>query len=127
MKRVTPSKNKMNATYHHLMDRCYDSKTQERQPTYIGAEVCDLWKYDMYAFYDFMSENYYVVGDEIIDLDKDILIPGNKLYSPDTCVFAPAKINRFFENRGEPIKKIGDEYIPALPHYYKLYNLKSVL
>lgn len=26
-------------------------------------------------------------------LDKDILLKGNKVYSPETCAFVPAKIN----------------------------------
>lgn len=29
-------------------------------------------------------------------LDKDIRIKGNKIYSPDTCLFVPARINTLF-------------------------------
>ena len=32
-------------------------------------------------------------------LDKDILIKGNKLYSPNTCVFVPNDINTLFIKR----------------------------
>ena len=29
-------------------------------------------------------------------LDKDILIKGNEIYSPETCIFVPQKINTLF-------------------------------
>ena len=29
-------------------------------------------------------------------LDKDILIKNNKIYSPDTCIFVPQRINELF-------------------------------
>ena len=32
-------------------------------------------------------------------LDKDILVKGNKVYSSETCIFVPQKINTLFENR----------------------------
>ena len=40
-----------------------------------------------------------------MNLDKDILYKGNKVYSPDTCCIVPKNINTLFtngrENRGE--------------------------
>ena len=40
-----------------------------------------------------------------LDLDKDILFKGNKVYSPETCVFVPHTINVLFlnskKNRGD--------------------------
>ena len=34
-----------------------------------------------------------------VDLDKDILFKGNKVYSPETCAFVPHEINTLFVNR----------------------------
>jgi hypothetical protein len=33
---------------------------------------------------------------ENFELDKDILIKGNKIYSPETCCFVPKEINLLF-------------------------------
>ena len=32
-------------------------------------------------------------------LDKDIISPGNKIYSPDTCVFVEPKINKLIQGK----------------------------
>lgn len=33
-----------------------------------------------------------------MDLDKDIMVKGNKVYSPETCVFVPHTINALLSN-----------------------------
>lgn len=38
-------------------------------------------------------DKHYVEG---YHLDKDILVPGNKVYGPDTCCFVPRQINLLF-------------------------------
>ena len=41
----------------------------------------------------------------VLDLDKDILFKGNKVYSPETCCFVPHAVNTLFlngkKNRGD--------------------------
>lgn len=46
----------------------------------------------MPSFKKWFDENY-IKGYE---LDKDILIKGNRIYSPDTCCFVPSFINRLY-------------------------------
>jgi hypothetical protein len=81
-----------------MLARCYSEKFHEKQPTYIGCTVCEEWhNFQNYAkWYD---ENYYEVDGYKMNLDKDILVKGNKIYSPETCVFVPDFINLLFVNR----------------------------
>ncbi len=72
-----------------IIRRCYNSKSQLRRPTYKDCSVCDEWIY-FSNFKQWFDEKHI----EGYDLDKDILIKGNKLYSPTTCCFVPPDINK---------------------------------
>lgn len=108
------------SAWEHMHRRCYDPKCQEKQPSYKNCKVCEEWNnYQNYASWHI--ENYYEVGNEQMALDKDILCKGNKVYSPDTCVFVPQSINKLFtkrdNERGEyPIGvcKVGDNFMAQL-------------
>mgnify|MGYP007124213904 CR=1 FL=1 len=71
-----------------MIKRCYSSKVQQKRQTYIGCSVCEEWKY-FSNFKQWYDTNY----KEGFDLDKDILVEGNKIYSPDTCCFVPHYLN----------------------------------
>ena len=84
--------------WRDMLRRCYSAKYQEKQPTYKGCRVCDDWLY--YSnFKNWYDKSYYEVENKTSQLDKDILIKGNKVYSPDTCVFVPNFINLLFTKR----------------------------
>jgi hypothetical protein len=38
-------------------------------------------------------------NDRYWHLDKDILVVGNRVYSPETCIFVPTRINNLFVTR----------------------------
>ena len=84
--------------WKHMIRRCYDYKFQEKCHTYIECKVCDEWL-NFQAFASWYEENYYEIPGEQMTLDKDILIKGNKIYSPDTCVFVSQSINKLFTKR----------------------------
>jgi hypothetical protein len=90
--------------WYHMLTRCYDPKYHEKYPTYINCEVCEEW-HNYTNFGDWFVDNYYEVKNEIMCLDKDILNKGNKVYSPENCVFVPQNINMLFvkcdKNRGD--------------------------
>jgi len=76
----------------NMLHRCYDEKLHKKRPTYIGCTVCNEWL-NFQNFGQWYDENYYEIDGEEMHLDKDILIKGNKIYSPETCVFVPVRIN----------------------------------
>lgn len=77
-------------TWASMLRRCYSAKEQERYPTYKGCTVSAEWL----TFSNFKSwmEKQDFEGKH---LDKDILIEGNKIYSPDTCIFVSPLVNTF--------------------------------
>jgi hypothetical protein len=81
-----------------MIQRCYSKKRLENAPTYIGCSVVEEW-HNFQNFAAWYDENYYEVEGEKMNLDKDILIKGNNVYSPETCIFVPQKINTLFTNR----------------------------
>lgn len=72
-----------------MLHRCYDKKFQQKHSTYLGCCVCDEWKY-FSNFKEWFDKNHI----EGYQLDKDILVQGNKVYSPETCCFVPQHINK---------------------------------
>ena len=84
--------------WKNMLRRCYSAKCQEKNPTYIGCYVCNEWLYYQ-NFKKWYNENYYEINNKTSQLDKDILIKGNKVYSPDICVFVPNFINILFTKR----------------------------
>lgn len=82
-------------TWHNMLERCYDARRLAKFPTYAGCSVAPEW-------HSFMAFRAWMIGQnwEGMHLDKDILSPGNKTYSPDTCVFVPGDLNNFMTDRG---------------------------
>ncbi len=80
------------------IERCYDSQFLLKNPTYENCSVCEEW-HSFQNFAKWYEENYYEIEGERMELDKDILVKGNKVYSPETCVFVPNRINLFLNKR----------------------------
>ena len=81
--------------WYNMLMRCYDPKYQKNKPTYKGCKVEDyLLNFQHMA--EWIKNNYYEVPGERMCLDKDILCKGNKVYSRDTCIFVPERINLLF-------------------------------
>lgn len=96
----TNGKHKTSYKYwQYMISRCFSEEYQTKQPTYKDCELCEEWLcYE--NFEKWFNENYYEVENTVrMELDKDILFKGNKIYSPNTCVFVPKEINVLFTKR----------------------------
>lgn len=60
--------------------------------TYVNVTIYEEW-YNYQCFAKWAEENYYEIDNYKMELDKDILVKGNKIYSPNTCVFVPDIMN----------------------------------
>lgn len=78
------------AVWSRMLERCYSKSSLKRCPTYVGCEVCSEWQ-TFSVFRAWMESQDW----EGRHLDKDLLISGNKIYSPDRCVFVSKQMNAF--------------------------------
>ena len=93
-------------TWKSMLRRCYDKKYHEKYPTYKDCTVSEEW-HNFQNFAKWYDNNYYEIKGEIMALDKDILFKHDKIYSPDTCIFVPERINLLFvksdKSRGKSV------------------------
>lgn len=115
-------------SYRHwksMLERC----PSEKYSWYKDCSVCDEWLYfsNFKKWFDDPANGYR----EGYCLDKDILVKGNKIYSPDTCCFVPRSINTIFvkrkADRGDlPIgvqKKPSGRYACIMDKYCKIVHV----
>lgn len=81
-------------TWKSMLERCYSAKFQERNKTYTGCTISNEWL-TFSNFKNWMKKQNW--GGK--QLDKDLLIEGNKIYSADTCVFITGALNNFTTDR----------------------------
>ena len=86
--------NNAKSFWSNMLKRCENKFKNKNYDSYC----CKEWE-DFSNFEKWFNENYYEVEGERMALDKDILVKGNKVYSPETCVFVPQRINTLFAIR----------------------------
>ena len=86
------------AKWKGMLGRCFDNKYKEKKPTYKDVTCCNRWL----CFANFLEDlevlkqEYNWGDDEKLNLDKDILNKGNKIYGLENCILVPDYINFLF-------------------------------
>ena len=79
--------------WHGMLVRCFCEKFKGRRPTYKDVLLCEEWL----SFANFLEwcnkEVGYKGRQGGMELDKDLIIKGNKVYSSAACSFVPEVVN----------------------------------
>ncbi len=107
-------------SWKRMITRCF---------MYKNTSVCEEWC-NFQNFAKWFEENYNPETMEGWQLDKDILVKNNRVYSPDTCCFVPQEINclfvRHFSTRGSlpiGVRKSGNKFCAV----FKIKNISNYL
>jgi len=83
--------------WRQIMQRCYDKNAKARMAYYDGCYVHPDW-HNFQNFAEWFEQQYKEDGWQV---DKDILVVGNREYGPYTCAMVPSIINTAVsKNRG---------------------------
>ena len=84
--------------WQNMLQRCFDNKYKEKEPTYKDVTCCDRWLCFANFLEDFkiLKQEYNWNEGEKLNLDKDILHKDNKVYSLENCILVPDYINFLF-------------------------------
>lgn len=78
------------STWKNMLKRCYHPQTIKSNMTYIDCSVTSEWL--TFSNFKTWMETQDWEGKQ---LDKDLLVVGNRIYSPDACVFLDHQVNCF--------------------------------
>lgn len=109
--KTVDSEGKMTKTYNawkNMLERCYYKARKIMNPSYEDAKSCDEW----HCFQNFANwyHNQNISDGLEWQLDKDLFGNGDKLYSPETCVLLPSRINVSIKNMKVDCSFILPEY-----------------
>ena len=97
-----------------MMNRAYSQEFKTEHPTYTNVTVCSEW-HNFQTFAAWYCRQH-GMNPEATDyhLDKDLLVKGNRIYSPSTCCLIPAAINAMVHSLIHVDLDSDDTY--GLPH-----------
>jgi len=115
-------------SWNSMIKRAYDPDYHAGRPTYTNVSVCEKWhNFQNFAEWFYKQPN---AGRKGFDLDKDLMVPGNKEYNPHACSFVPRAINSLLcdcraarSNLPAGVDKCGKKYVAKLTVQCKVIYL----
>lgn len=85
--------------WHSMLKRCYNENCRKHK-WYEDCIVDEKW-HNFSNFYQWFQENYYELPEGLgrVEIDKDFKDKQCRVYSPDTCLFIPQRINSCLKSR----------------------------
>lgn len=78
-----------------MLKRVYEPRNERAAINYGDCSVSESWLW-FENFHKWASRQIYKAG---WHLDKDLLVPGNRVYHEDGCIYLPREINAFLTDR----------------------------
>jgi hypothetical protein len=82
-------------SWRSILKRVSKNATAKDKVNYSDCSICREWLC-LEAYSEWYNKQ--IVQNDWA-LDKDLLVKGNKVYSPDTCIFLPTEVNAFLTDR----------------------------
>lgn len=114
---IYKSSSEQGRSWSYMLQRCY-YYDREIYATYKDCTVCNEW-HNLQTFGKWYDETHPADGIKY-QLDKDLKVIGNRVYSPDTCIWLPAKLNGFFVRALNPdsgIQQVRGKYRVRVSNY----------
>lgn len=91
--------------WYAILQRCCSDRRKSEIPTYKECSAApEFLRFSTFASWAKSQIGY---GEHDFHIDKDLLVPGNKIYGPEQCVFVPRDINMAIQirrpKRGLPV------------------------
>lgn len=118
--------------WSRMLERVFCKIKHSKNPTYIGTTICEEWKY-LSKFREWVL-NQPNRDWQNCELDKDLLVKGNKHYGPETVVYITSELNKFItdnkKTRGHcmigvayrPDKSRNNPYVAQCQNPFGLYK-----
>ena len=107
--------------WYSMLDRAYSDKYHINQPTYKDVTVGEEWlNFQNFATWC-ESQEFFNAKDSKgrrYEIDKDLLIKDNRIYSPKACCFIPREVNNLFTHR----KSSGGKYPIGVKKVYRKFK-----
>lgn len=103
-----------------MFNRCYNEKVHMQLPQYKGCSVAEEF-HSFQNFAEWYRKKIYP-SEYKLELDKDLLIDGNKIYSPSACCFLPKEINTTLNTKRKDKDRMRELYLKyrkCVPPYIK--------